>query len=192
MASCAKGILDIAFDFLCGLGELVLFIVSFGASSAASESANAAKATLATAVKTAGKEAMNAAFNTVKSWIANFTKDNLINFVLVKAKELLTGQVISTIIDKACSAVGEYVWGEVSSKDQPNLDIQNDQSNSTSSSITNKIPIWGQCSKLGTSDDSTNDGIACAKDILNSIGMVDPTGIVAMAAAFLQPVFLRV
>ena len=166
--------------------------MSFGASSAATESANAAKAaktTLATAVKTAGKEAMNAAFNTVKTWITNFTKENLIKFILAKAKELLAGKVLSTVIDKACSAIGEYVWGEVSTKNKPTLDIQIDQNNGASST-TDKIPIWGQCSKIDTSNGSPNDEIACARDILNTIGMVDPTGIAAMAAAFLQPVLV--
>lgn len=182
-ASCVEGILTIAFDFLTGLGEMVLFIVSFGASSGATPALASAKTGLQAGVKKVGQSALKSAFQSFKKWIGGFTKDKVKQWLKEKVKEYVAGQIVTFAIERACGAVGDFVFDEVQAKTEPTLSFIDKVK-----SLTEKIPIYGQCSKVDSSNSSPNDEIACAKNVLETVGMLDPTGLCAMAAAFMQPI----
>ena len=182
-ASCVEGILTIAMDFLAGLGEMVLFIVSFGSSSGATPALASAKTGLQAGVKKVGQSALKSAFQSFKKWIGGFTKEKVKQWLTEKVKEYVVGKIVTYAIEKACGAVGDMVFQEVQAKTEPTLTFMDQVKG-----LADKIPIYGQCSKVDSNNSSPNDEIACAKNVLETVGMVDPTGLCAMAAAFMQPI----
>ena len=182
-ASCVEGILTIAMDFLAGLGEMVLFIVSFGSSSGATPALASAKTGLQAGIKKVGQSALKSAFQSFKKWIGGFTKEKVKQWLTEKVKEYVVGKIVTYAIEKACGAVGDLVFQEVQAKTEPTLTFMDQVKG-----LAEKIPIYGQCSKVDTNNSSPNDEIACAKNVLETVGMVDPTGLCAMAAAFMQPI----
>ena len=164
---------------------MVLFIVSFGASSGAQPGVSAAKPSLRMqqGIAQDGKPALRSAFDSFKKWLTSFAKEKIIVFIKKKALDMLVVKTETYLLEKACGAAGEYIFGEFQSKVEPIVTFSEKLL-----SLTDKIPIYGVCSKIDTTNGSPNDEIACAKNVLESVGMVDPTGICAIAADFMQPV----
>jgi len=64
-------------------------------------------------------------------------------------------------------------------------------SNSQETDFTLNFQDWTLQNTVGincTDTSSENGNIICAKSVLNLVQFVDPTGIIAMATAFLNPV----
>jgi len=95
-----------------------------------------------------------------------------------KLKEFAVDKAKTEALQKVCSAVGNKLLDKTAATSSDHkFDIS-------------KLDVIGigdikeNCSNIQDS----NGGVSCAKSILSSIDMIDPTGLAGMAAAFMQPV----
>jgi len=170
-------------EFLVGLAQFVGFVLSFGTDSAATGAEDAGKSAVKKLLDGA-KNAIKDGFHTLKSIATNGTARSLFmnklkQTALNKLKDFAVTEVEKKAIGEICGKIGDDL-----------LDKTKAQANPPSSFNINSLdPLHISATKTdcdNISDD--NSKIQCAKDIIETVAMVDPTGLASMAAAFMQPV----
>jgi len=180
-ASCASTIATMVIDELISLGQAVAFVASFGTDSGATVGIDAAKSTVSDGFEKLGSGAVTSALDCFKDVIQREGSEAFIKQVTDYAADNIakfTGQTIAmgTLIT-VCQNVGNQMLSKINQSTGPSINWQNFDPTGISSAVSS-------CSTVS----STNDQIACAQAVLNSVAIVDPTGIVGMAAAVLQPI----
>jgi len=181
--TCGQGIAKMTTEFLTGLAQSVGFVLSFGASSGATTGAKAAAKTgLKTLIKKGGK-AIQRGLKLVKNIAKNpNARKSIINKMWQKAKTALKNKIkgeIESQLQKTCELVANKL-----------LDNAKDSHTDPQNFNVDKLDVIGvgdikqSCSNTSTS----NDRLACAKSVMETLGNADPTGLMAMATAFMQPV----
>lgn len=169
-ASCIKGIISIAIDFLTSLVQFIGFIATFGAGSAITTSLKSATKGIASTAKKMNskiKQAMNSFKRINKNPRA---KKGFLNKVTEKAKKYLAkefkGKAIS-IVGQICSQVGDDLMTKVEEPPKQNFDWE-------SVDPTGMVSALNRCKGAGKSDTSNME---CAGAVLDMISQVDPTGL---------------
>jgi len=181
-ASCASGIINLVANFLSGLAQFVGFVASFGLDAPASEAVSVAKSSVSTIVSTA-KSAITDAFTTIKNIATNtVARSNFLTKVgqaaITKIKNIAVGTLQSNFISQVCANVGNAILANVTA--QAAAPAFNPNS-------LDPLNIKNTVTNCNNASGDSNAAIACGKDILGSIALVDPTGLASMAAAFMQP-----
>ena len=177
---CASGIAMIAVNFALGLAQAIIFVLSFGTSSGDSSAFATARksigdmfAKLSKSDKlTAAKQAEQA----VEKMGESSMKQKMYDYAV---KDLAPQQISNQIVKAVCNEIADQIIG----------DLKN--SNSQDTDFTLNFQDWTLQNTVGincTDTSSDNGNIICAKSVLNLVQFADPTGLVAMATAFLNPV----
>lgn len=180
-ASCVAGIVTMVIDILVSVVQLVTFICSFGTSSAG---AQVGFAGLKSAAKSALKQGMNKAKEGLKVMTRVATNTAMRKAFVEQAKkkaadhcvDSLGMQVSKWAVGKMCETVANDMITAVNNKHEPKLNLE-------SFDPTGIAPMGVECAK---DQNIENNRISCAKKTMEFISIVDPTGIVGLAAAFLQ------
>jgi len=185
-AACAQGILDIVIDVISGLIQAAMFILSFGSDAAAAPGITA----LRDAAKKVGQSAMNLTLRGLKDSIFkagskffDYFKEKALEAVKElpdTVKDYGKDQLQDAAINQICSSVGQQLINNANkqSSADSSFDFTDLDPTGIASAVTN-------CQGVSSSD--SNSQINCAKSVMNAIATVDPTGLVTIAAAFVQP-----
>ena len=188
--ACLIQILDMALKVLEGVGTLVTNVVSLGSSTAA---ISAAKLGAKGAIKALGKAGLQAAKNGVKKAFSGQFKKRLLQKAKNKIKVLVKDQLKdfvkdavkeaakTTAIMKICESVMENVT-QKTNEDKASV------TDTFAENLMGNLDVFGvkgmvdSCSKVGE-----DGGLGCGKAVVESLAVVDPTGLLTIAAAFIHP-----
>ena len=181
--ACATTIATMAVDALMAIGQTVLLVVSFGSSSAATTTA---KTGVEQGFKKLGSLALKEAMAAFKTVIARVGKkaflQQVAEFAFKNIAKFLAKKVAKEVLTKVCEEVGNKLLDKVEKSSQPVLNFQDFDLGKTINGAVDKLV--GPCKDTSTS----NKAIDCAKNVLDKVAFVDPTGITALAASVMQPV----
>jgi len=185
--ACTSAIIKIVTDVLSGILDLVTLIASFGAS--APESI-AAKTAVETAAKKAGAGTLKGVLNNLKNKLMStfreklkegalaFAKKEGTEFVKKQAKKI-PQLIANEIVLKFCDKVFEDIVGKTTKASTDGLTVQK---------VVDAVDVFNIKGAIeACSNTEADKGIKCAQTILRSVAMVDPTGILTIAAAFVHP-----
>jgi len=181
--SCGAGIATMVTDFLVGLAKGVSFVLSFGTSSAAQGGIAATKASLKKLASKAGN-AIKKGFTIMKNIATNAAKRKIFKdkikkkSVLEKLKKYMVDQAITNSVSTICGSVGDALLDKSATKNE----------NSGLSIDSLDVLGIGDINQNCSNASNSNDRLACSKSILSSLDNIDPTGLCAMASAFMQPI----
>jgi len=181
-ASCAAGIIGMVTNVLISIAQGVGFVLSFGTSSAATAGIDSAKA----ALKKLGSKAIKMVeegVETVKRIATNPVVrkkfiESMLKKALDKAKDSAVSQAETKVLSTICQSVGDKLL-DVQAQTQPS----GFHFNIESLDVLGIGSIKSSCTGI----QDTNGGIACAQSVVNTISTVDPTGLMGLASAFMQP-----
>jgi len=177
-ASCATGIVLMLVNIGMGLAQFIGFVASFGADSGTAESAGQAKQDVSNAVDKNASGSLTKGLQNVQKMAENpAAKASFLSRVSTLAAQKLGSYAQTQTINLVCGTVGNSILNNV----QGASAIQFNPAQLDPTGIASSVQ---SCS--GTLS-STNDQLACAKSIMNVVSNVDPTGIVSIAAALVQP-----
>jgi len=175
--SCLAGILTIATNLIIGFTSLILFVVTFGGSTATEPELEAIKVTARTsinALSAGAKESIS-----VLTRIANspVLKSKFIQTVVKNSKKI--GLVIAgPIVSAVCSKVGDAILSMTSGANGVSIK----DTGFDPSGITNLINNCnGELMDL-------NSILLCENSIITVLSNIDPTGLTSIAIAGLQPI----
>jgi len=180
-ASCASGIAEMAIDVISGIAQGVAFVLSFGTSSAAAEEVNVAKKGLTSLASKAAKAVTEAA-KTMKNIVSNpAVRSDFLQKVQDKAIQKIGTAIDKKIVQEVCGHVGDQLLQQYAARpDNKGFDPK-------SLDVLGVTDIVDKCSSSKTGPSNSNGNVACAKSVLDTISVIDPTGLASVAAAFMQP-----
>jgi len=173
---CISSIINMIAQVIMAVAQAIVFVCSFGSSSAGSSVMNMAKNAVTNGIKKLGQGGMKAAFTVIKRIATNKT---LRNKFLKEALGKAAKEVGKKVADEICTKVGEQMFSNVEKKEEAPSGYEVE-----SLDFTGISGIVKACSNVGT----TNNNIACAKAAMETASMVDPTGLLSLATAFMQPI----
>jgi hypothetical protein len=181
--SCASSIVTMAVDVLSGIADAVMFVVSFGSTSALTAAKNSVK----NAVKKVGKAGLKAAFGSITKYFKSKFKDQLLKnaaksigeYLKDTSKDLLVGKLTESAITNICKSV----WDSAINKSIVTPDINFD-------TITDSLDVFNAKGIMTSCDNTSEEGAAldCAANIVGGLSAIDPTGLLTIASAFMHPV----
>lgn len=176
-AACAQGIISMIIDVGMGVAQFVGFVASFGASSGAQGGVAGAKDAIKQGMQK-GKAELMKGLDFVKR-IANNPeiRKKFMQQMMKKALEKIKEKAIEKTIETVCEKVGEGIFDKVKMSIDIHLNLEALDPTGIASAVSS-------CKTTG----DTNSNIACAKDIMGVVSNIDPTGLVSIAAALMQPI----
>jgi len=176
---CASGIAMIAVNFALGVAQAIIFVLSFGTSSGDSSAFASARKSISDMFGKLSKSDRQTAAQQAESAVEKMGEDSMKKKMLDYAtKDLVPQQISNQIIKAVCDEIADQIIGDL-------------KTHSKDTEFTLNFQDWTLQNTLGvncTDTNSENGNIICAKSVLNLVQFVDPTGVVAMATAFLNPV----
>jgi len=204
-STCVADIVNMALSTVLAIVNTILFIVSFGSAGDAAVEAE-------TAIRNAADSTLETAAEHVQKIAQSSLKQTIINIATNTAINLLTATVADTVVGDVCGVIGQAIFNGVPTtvpalKDPPPQIIpcvDNPSSmpggdvptsatemciyNPTYFSAFDPTQISGAISACSDSQiNNPNYGITCASAVVNALSTADPTGILSVAAAFMQP-----
>jgi len=174
---CAAGITTMVVNIAMGTAQFVAFVASFGASSGDAAANAAAKKEMAAAMKKS-TGALDKALTYFKT-IANNPVVRKAMMIKVEAmmKRWAIVHAMSVTVTTVCRQVGDAVFDKASSSKTVNFNPE-------------MLDPTGISSAVSTCDDadSSTGKVYCAQSIINVVSNIDPTGLVSIASALVQPV----
>jgi len=170
-------------DFIIGLAKFVGFVLSFGSDSAVADGAAAAGKSGLRTLLNGAKNALSDGFKTLKNIATSgAVRGVFMNKVKTTALNKLKAFAITQIEEKAigeiCGKIGDKILDDAKTKSQP-----------TSFNVESLDPLHISDTKKDCENiTDENSKVQCAKDIIEAIAVIDPTGLASMAGAFMQPV----
>ena len=177
-SSCGLAIANMTVEDVVTIGGIILDMLSLGTASG-----------LTTAAKTAaskiGKEGLKKAFLRSKAFIEKQVTSNLKNFVKTtaqKAQKFLAKQLLSKYT--------EYQMEQFCENTVKSIRKINGKKNEPSESFAgiDFLGVLGVAKSCSKTLDTINAKLECAKGVLEAVGNLDPTGIIGLAAAFVNPI----
>jgi len=176
-AACIGAIVQMGTSVVLAIVQTVTLVVSFGTEAAVAPEIGAAKTGLSGLISKAGS-AIGEALTVVKNIATNaVARSNFIDTVVNKAINLVVGKVETAIVKAVCSQIGNTLLNQTAAKTSAGFNV---------SSLNPFQGAINACENLNTSN--TNAQLNCAQNILTVIAPIDPTGLLSVAAAFMQPV----
>ena len=179
-SACANEIINMILKIGEGLFTAVTTIASFGTASAAT---TAAKTSVKAAVKSIGKAAMKTAFNSIKKALTggfnDFIKKKAFNHLKETMKDLFVDKVKALAISTVCSKV----WEGVTTKTVSTPELKD-----ITDSVIDTVDVLGVKGIVSSCSDVKSDGgLSCGKGVVDALSNFDPTGILSIVSAFMQP-----
>lgn len=180
-ASCALKIGEMAIAVVEGVATGINTIVTLGAGAPAR---TAGKAAAKAALKALSREGLEAAKKAVSHALKGKFKEILIqkakNKVIASVKDKIKSNAQSTAIMTIC----ESLYKSFQAK-QPTSPTADD----LAGKVLDTLDIFGAKSLFNSCSNPESDGgVSCAKAVVDGMALVDPTGILTIAAAFIHPV----
>ena len=170
----------IAVNFALGVAQAILFVVSLGTASADASAFATARKSISNMFAKLSKSDKLTAAKQAEAAVGKMgeasMKQKMLDYV---TKELAPQFINNQIIKTVCDQIADQIIGDLK------------KTNSQETRVTFNVQDWTLQNTIGvncTDTNSENGNIICAKSILNLVQFVDPTGLVAMATAFLNPV----
>ena len=173
---CGASIAMMTVDFAIGLAEAITSVLTLGASSAGGGVFTAAKDKLKQTFQSLSKESLKEALGRARDWISKTTIEDIVKKMTESAAKHMAETLSNKLIESVCNDIGEKIIGDLKEDAPVELQLQDFDPTGISGAVTS-------CQVTGTEEEN----IACAKSILSTIDIVDPTGLTAMAASFMHP-----
>jgi hypothetical protein len=176
-ASCGMQIASMAIDTVVGAGQFVAFVLSMGASSAATPQVNAGRQ----ATRQLTRQVTQTAWAKVKTSLNSFLKQTIQRAkkaFIDNIKDLPLGMSAEWAAENLCTEIYNGVATVVNGKAEP--------SSTDPVEVLKKFDIFGVAPIVENCGDS-NKKAECAKAILNTASTFDPTGLLTISAAFVHP-----
>jgi len=171
--SCSLGILDMAADVSYGLAKLCAFALTFGVSSPGAAAVEATKKSLTTAVI----DKIKLIFNGIKKSLKEtFFQNTLKQNASIFAGKLIRNGILPAAIAGTCYSIAKEIAEKADKATQPGFDFSLLDASGITSAVDN-------CENVTTKNDQLN----CSAAIINSVSVVDPTGLLSIASAFIKP-----
>jgi hypothetical protein len=176
--SCASSIWEMVESVIQSLIDSVILIASFGTSA----SFSTAKNTLKQGIKKIGKEgmkkAMKSALNSLKGKFKDITFDKAFKYIKQYSKETFASGLSENFVKTFCT----QIWNDLGIKgeEKVNSDINLD-------TVIDTVDVLNISGSVEACKDTSDGGLNCAKNVLSSLSLFDPTGILSVASAFMQP-----
>jgi len=176
--ACAAGIVIMLVNIGMGFAEFVSFVVSLGLDTPAAESTNQAKAGVSNTANNASKDVQLGLQNVQKMAANSVARASFLSRVEAIAVEKLGSYVQTQTINLVCGSVGNMILNNVQGAKAIAFNPAALDPTGIASAVQN-------CQgPLATG----NDQLVCAKSIMNAVSTIDPTGIVSIAAALVEPI----
>jgi hypothetical protein len=180
--SCMSSIVNISLDVMSGIADAVMFVMSFGATTAIAT----AKNTVKNAIKKLGKSTLKGILKGVAGYFkskfktAFFGKAVKSVGILLKdtSKDLVKGKLTDAAITNVCKHIWESIITQSVSTPEVNLDTISD-----SLDVFNAKGITAACHDPS----EENAAIDCAANVIGGLSAFDSTGLLTIAAAFMHP-----
>jgi len=178
-AACAQQIFNMVLETALAIASIAAMIVTAGGSTAAKAGVEAGK-TLAQKV---GSQALK---NTAKGMTRSGSKW-FKSAVVKHVGESLVGAATAKLIENVCGEIAEPMWDQVAK-----AEAEGEESGKFEEWITKWDPTGVAntvvaCKEPESGVRTSADKLACSKEAIAAVGTFDPTGVAAMAAAFMHP-----
>jgi len=162
-----------------GFAQFVAFVASLGLDTPAAIDANQGKAAMTNAVDKSATNGVNQGLKTAQTVAASATlKASLLQRMETLAAEKLGTYAQTQAINFVCGTVGNSILNN----------IQGASAIKFNPAALDPTGIASSVQSCGTSLSDQNSRILCAKSIMNVVSNIDPTGIVSIAAALVEPI----
>ena len=175
-ATCASKIGSMIQGVFEGIATAISTVVSFGGAAAAK-----------TALKTGVKALAKSALNSVKNKLKKIFTSNIKNVVYNKAKELVKSKAKDFASEIANNIIPEVFCQQVWNASENNLNSQSSVE-INEDSVLNAIDIFDIKGIVGGCSNTSDGGLGCATAVIGTLSNFDPTGLLTIASAFMQPV----
>ena len=173
-ATCVGTIINMIKDVITGLIDFISFCVSLGTSSGITASKNAVQK----GMSKVGSQGIKAAFNSMKQIFKKKFKDVIESKAKQIAKNLFKEfeQALAGFnLDNVCTEVFKSIENKIESKS--NVPSVPD--------LVKAVDVFEISSIVENC--SSNKAVECAKSVLNTAKMFDPTGLLTIATTFVHP-----
>lgn len=175
---CASKIAGMVVNTVVGLGTALAFVCSFGASSAGTTGIAAMKSTITNAIKGMKKSIIDI---TKRISSKAITKKGFLKGAINAAKDYFKDTVQSVVEDQVVAAVCGKVADSMLNKTQGATAVG---FNVASLDVTGISSIGESCADTA----SENGRIGCASAVIGVLANFDPTGLLGIASALMQPI----
>jgi hypothetical protein len=180
---CLLTVANMAFKVLKGLYTAAVTIASFGTASAGTMAAKVAvKAGVKALGKAAAKAAAKASMASLKKVLSGGFQKTIKKIALnqlKRSKKVLIGKMKA----KAVGVVCLNVWNSMIKKTEKSKGPSD-----FSDKLIDTVDVLGVKGVVKSCSDTSDGGLKCAKGIVNSLEAFDPTGLLTIVSAFLEPV----
>jgi hypothetical protein len=182
-AQCVMTIFNMVLTTLEGLYTGAVLIASFGTSAGATTSAKVAiKAGVKALGKAASKASAKAALKSVRKVLSGKFKKTIKKIAINQLKN--NKQIIKELVtEKIVETVCQQVWDAVSDKTQKSKGIEE-----FTDKLIDTVDVIGVKGMMEDCSDTSDGGFNCAKSIIGGLEAFDPTGLLTIVSAFLEPV----
>ena len=193
-ATCLSGLVNLALDVLVAYTQSVMFFCSLGLLTFNIGSYNLMRTALFNLSEKLGFDLINKNFFKLRDWINTYIGGNqLITFVSSKAAKAIGDNYNLTLVDKdtnfLCTAWGDVILQKMNSMDSANITMSDIDPINLKHTIAacKDVSFFKDDPNL---DDTQNQNvrIACAKEALETVSVMDPTGMLSIASALAKPV----
>lgn len=176
--ACGFKIAGMVVETIVTIGGLVLDVISLGSTKGLTTAAKTAASKL-------GKEGLRKAFVRSKTFIEKQVTSNLKNFaksIAQKAKKFLAKQLVDRYtefqVEQFCENTVKGIREIAGKKNEPTDSFKG----------IDFLGVLGAAKSCSKPLGDTNAKLECAKGVLEAVGTLDPTGIIGLAAAFVNPI----
>lgn len=175
---CAAKIAGMVVNTLVGLGTALAFVCSFGTSSVGTTGIAAMKSTITNAIKGMKKSIIDITKRIASKAI---TKKGFLKGAINAAKDYMRDTVQSVVEDQVVAAVCGKVADSLLTKTQASTAVG---FNVAALDVTGISSIGDSCGDTS----SENGRIGCASAVIGVLANFDPTGLLGIASALMQPI----
>ena len=176
--ACGFKIAGMVVETIVTIGGLVLDVISLGSTKGLTTAAKTAASKL-------GKEGLRKAFLRSKTFIEKQVTSNLKSFaksIAQKAKKFLAKQLMDRYtefqVEQFCENTVKGIREIAGKKNEPTDSFKG----------IDFLGVLGAAKTCSKPLADTNAKLECAKGVLEAVGTLDPTGIIGLAAAFVNPI----
>jgi len=178
-AACASSLINMGVAVISAIVQSVTLVLSFGTEAAVAPGIDAAKTGLSTLL-TSAKDAASQALQVIKNIAVSSTaRATFLNTVKSNAISFVKGQITSDVVSVICNAIGNSYLDSTNQQAAPAF-------NASTLIPFNPNATIQACQGISSAN-GTNAQLGCAQSIISFIAPLDPTGLLGVAAAFMQP-----
>jgi hypothetical protein len=176
--SCAAAIWEMVESVIDSLISSVMLIASFGTSAGFATAKNTIKQGVKKIGKDGLKKALKSAVTSLTGKFKDITFDKAFRYLKDYSSDIFVDGISESFVKNFC----QQVWNELGNKGQGKLgsDINLD-------TVVDTVDILNISGSIEACSNTSDGGLNCAKNVLSSLSLFDPTGVLSVASAFIQP-----